>query len=898
MSRSSVVQIPLNASLSADSTEWNIQNLEEPQFRSNYQTIHKRALTNMFREDIVENDLYITTEGRKLSYDNGTIIADGRVIANNLDNRGVESTQSSKDEIKMTYYGLYSVRQVNNNTIEVTNPDETITTWTVPETINKFCIIKDLQDDANVAILTNEAIYINDTAWYSEPGWCTAVSQIAGDLVAIDSNGITAITVQGNLFTVGGLLSDYGIVIRNSIPINGNYIGQYNGNWVVTHKPIVLDFFNPGAIQAILDIETNAYVDTPLITPVFPPGGDQVENATVADYKVGPGYVQFVIRYWLNEGGPSLFWYYSIIDDDWKIEDWSITQVISAESIIGSFDEDASANLSIFNTRTLLAEDIYLLWNAGGQFGISYADELGKMGVILTGFGTLNTDSVVDVKTINDKTYITYKDEDNIWNLITISDEVERFKRVSNSLIKVNTLSTNNLLVETAYGISIQQGSLDYNNRWHLKRNSYDMASILVIQYYLNTGFNINFENETNRSLGFVGGTTIFPLRGNIGVEPGDNCTIELLSIEGTALIDVFWVDNVNSQTIPIYRYSTDGNKIVTKPKLIDLPFSELPVGVIALPVPIGAGYDAGAVLEGSTFFGSIYSAPLMTWDNNSYDGYYSSNMLYNSQGIFSLLGSRYSYDGSNIFLIEMNGNFLSDVTAVAPALDYKFLGASPIDAYFYNTYDKSFYIFGSDRRLIFTFELSAIDDVTVSRFSTADNALWAIAGNKILTLKNGTLHDLPNDNGYDNIQLTKQGAWITNKNGATLWTILPRENSTVQPFLLEVNPLGGNGSTILSFNNAVLRLYSDDRNEVTLNVTTSSINTDSKLEVKTQKIIIKPADWDKANTRTIKITPAYSSATAFGFKISSDDKFYITNIEYNVEPSSSKTGVTNRMGV
>jgi len=936
------VPVPITTSIDAASSEFNITDLRTPAFQTNNCPFFQGGLTNFYRNDVEldNSDIIITTEGQLLSYQlnennaNEGFIFNGDNLVATVNAKGVEKYESY-GATDCTYDGQH-VRLLNftNNKVTISSP--TAPSWSVdvPGTILKCCLIK----SSNQALIINQQgsairVYIarnnniffvnilNFNNWYNAAQTGELEATTYGPGFKTSRSPEIFFTIQGNTYNTSGNLYDQGTCWRiasdmtvTSFP--GQLISMYKGEWYVFHKPFSNGTFGAASEWRVaLNLRTVTYDQLLPKTFVMPPGMTTFIRAEVTEFRIAPGFFSMIQRYVMNSNGASLYWYEASNDDGIHQVDLSITQMAvvtpgGSESVLGSFDpgDEMSAHINMFNNRSSIYGNVKLLTNGGVPFGISWAPN-NNMGTNLVGMGMLNIDKPVQVYLQSDGRgmqwdpyTIVYQDENSEWNVITISNRINKhFLRISNHVYKVNTVDTRNLLIENpSKQLILQVGSLDWNNRWNFQRNNYAMTSLIAINYFLNTAFNSSFENTSLRSLSFVGATNQFPLRGFLGITPGNNLTIRLLGAAmNSEYIDIYWTDDQNDNVSPVYKYSEERpGSIQQFPKLDQLPFPENATGILTLPTPLAATYDKTSTIAASFSFGSIYSSVNFSYNGLIYDGYLSSNLLLNNQGIFSVLGTRYSYDGQQISVLELTGNQITDVIPVSYALNYRFLGAGVFEAYFYSLFDKAFYIFKGDRQLQRVAGFENKSEIFMSAFSSYENQLYMITTEEILIWRNGVLYNLPNPYGTDaDIMLSKIGSFFTDYNTAKCWSIFPLNieygTSTDEKFYIKSQTLGADGTTIINIQKISFRLYSPTRNEVKIKLNTTSISSDSVF-TEPKQITIKPAEWDKANSKMIQIVPKVGQALGIGFEIESDNRVQLLSVNYLVETEGTRQSSTS----
>lgn len=943
-------QIPLNSTISTDCTPPNIEKLSNPMFEWNQQIYHKSALSNTYRYRLatpfVYDELFMTSEGIPIFYrDDGTVYAFNKKtnqieLISNVDPRGIESVeQLSSNTLDILYMSTFKyelIKDQNGNLTKVITdlsdgfveqigyPGNTIyNAIFIQETSGEFISFRD-NGTGFVQTRINDVSVIGIDFNNDDAASACAVKFSTYIHLSNQKTGVVDYvleTINNKMFRINTTNNTF-IVIHNAGPLfKGGDSFWYFTHTIPSNRSGLFNVENEWGFGSYILKTTglSTLIDMPAGDLRFPPDGsiDDIVSKEVVCVADSIGRTTFIVCY---------------LADDYKLYqyiDWSPNNPVEISRVDISFYTEKSENSLLFgiddisdydknesdlklstNRRARLFSGFNIIINSNEHTSISFSDDNNNVGSLITAIGSLGDSPYVRIYNTKEdgvtKIILLYKDFRGDQNEIKISTQLtkEKIKKISDGLYKINTLSTNNLIVENGDYIEIQQGSLDWNNRFIIGECFNPDNNTSIKTFIENSGYNALFELTQKRSSSMIIANTqipsyvsnikdfiIFPLC--YVIENNEKKTDEH--------IDFFYVITDDKGTIPLYQFSwySSGNSIIESYK--GIPYPQITDGTLQYPIPITALFGVSTTISNSADLGSGLYTYLFTYENMPYEIYYSGNVSFQPGVYFSIYGQMYMFDGLNIFLINISNNVIISLQQVVYIMGFRFLGSSPFEAFFVSDFDNSIYVYTGSRDLIKALEFSNQGKIIKSVYDPYSSSLMILTDGVVFIFRNNILSTFDdvtfNENKIIGFSVTKMGTFFINNKEAEL--MAPRDQEINNPilskerlkFLLRTELLGESSDEIIGITRIDIKIYNENRTKAKLFITSSTSNSDTKSSDK-QSLEIFPNQLDALNSIGLKIVPKYIKGSGIKIEIQTDD--IISMIDFSITVDiSSRVGVS-----
>jgi hypothetical protein len=672
----------------------------------------------------------------------------------------------------------------------------------------------------------------------------------------------------------------------NIASMNGKYLSHYNDTWVISKEPErsanATAFGSADEWEALFDIVSETWIPVPEKDLYAPTGTPAIVAADIVDVNVIGPLVDYVARYRTNandDDSQSLFYRDRNIDGVFSTanystyfmgtggEDWNY-----ADSILGPYNGDEKYIKQFNNSVILYNNDTHFLrmvviGNAVVSF--SYAVGRNRIGVILIPFGDLQEDYIFGAYFENDKIYLITKNSTGYIRVIRIGQDIpDRIVRMAQYVHRINTLDALNILVERETRITLEHGSLDWNNKFEIENNIQNAGSQDLKTYHVNSGYNPLYEITGLRSSSMFISNTVFTLYGILYNQPVKNgYNIKFINaVLPNAGIDVFFSET----TPPKYRYSIINGRNRFNSWYEDLDF---PAGVIA-PFPIGTKWSMHNELTAVGEMSLGLMAAGLTDSNKTLDLYPFAYQIYFGRDVFVLFGVQYIFDGDHIYLGDEK---------IAMAFGYIFIGSDNQIAYFYNPWDKSIYTYTGSRTLAKSADLSNRADVKTGRYDGFSGEMILLTDEEILKQREGVIMNYRYSPG-DNIIPTKRGPYIKLADGRRV--LHSPINGDADVFEVATEYFGIDGSTVCDYERIDIRLFSPGKKPLKFEAEMQTLNQDTK-ESEKKIIDLKASDWSVDGYKTVKLIPQYKKGTGLSLRLFSEQEIFVAEMVFSYSPAA-----------
>lgn len=917
------MQFPLTAGLFLDNEENSIVPYTNPQFRNNNQPFYRNGLKNLTKRTFSSaDDTYITSNGKTLTIRGNEIFDINGKSLHKFDTLGIQSKTYYPDYIDISIdLGMKMKIENNGNlTIQYLNTDVIINTIT-PSSGSKIVTAFFIK---NAPFIIYGERSLSTTFWY---------------IIGIGS-GNTKQTISPNINT---LFNDpYGVMVGNMIYFlsegtEGLYYFTYDSSRtgytaarskgkylsrVQNYFMVVSDTGFAGLItgQPTADSpEGITWQGKTNVTEVI--DSDQIATA--------PGLISFISYINDSTSGDVVSQQHYFNDKKQNISDLNFYQLqsvllysrVAPESIKRyPFIWNTSIDITpVNNTRGI----VRILYNNSVMQAISYVSNYNeetdgtvgqgicttRVGSLLIPFGSMDSNYPPEVNEADTTDDILFKDQNGVFCIIKIGTPEKRIIKIHDKLYKINTVSLKNIMYEDGDSLTFEFGSLDWNNRLYTNGYEYTNPTVnpILSPMAINSGYNSLYESNgglyhsTSLNSGNINISLYFQssnlnkesvlmscLRGTSG------SWVKNTNINSSYKLDVFFSFN----TVPIYLMSANdtSNDYIIKPELKGTVYPTPDVSNISTPLPLYFTTEDTSNANSLVTVGYNQQAFLQQYKNYPMDNFYFSSILYRNYTSFTILGTyNYVYDGKYIFAMNRQGTITLNLTEVCKAYNYIFLGNSYTEAYFYNRFDKSIYIFAGDRRLSKMLDISNRPEPSTYKFSSSENQMYLMFPNEILIVSPlGQIynHSIP-ANTYDSFIETNDGCWVHGNNDNFLLRLNPLPpivtpsalSEELVEIYFETEYIGIDSQTLIDLQDIIIRLHTDHPyTEKGIAYGVETISSDSK-DVDNKTINIQSSDWDYTGHLNIRIVPKYIRGLGHKLLFSCSTQLQVCSIEWNAIP-------------
>jgi hypothetical protein len=654
----------------------------------------------------------------------------------------------------------------------------------------------------------------------------------------------------------------------------GKYISPFfdgvKEKWVVSKEPVrsatASGYGKPDEWEVLFDISAGAWI--PVTEKVLEINDvPYVPTRTeIADVNIIGPYVDFVIKY-TNETTQAMYFHERMLDSYFRSANYSIGNADNYQkSIVGDFRNDPFRVIQ-FNGSVMLHDHIRMntLLDQAVTFG--YTESPVQAGVILAPYGGLKENTLIDKYTEGEDQYLIYTDSNGAKIVMCLSSKIEnRIERIGQYISKINTVDVKNLMVEYEGNIiQLENGSIDWNNKFEIISNIKDAGVYPLTTYHVNSAYNPNYEITGKRSCSLVADDVVFTLYGELSILTDIGKYGIKLQHNVFNDIDVFW----DTESPAIYKYSANGDTIYEKSALGGIAF---PNGVI-VPFPVGTEWPIQNDIQAIGYMQSNTMGQGLLLENRTMEIYMYNAQVYYGSSSFVLYGIQYVFDGDYIYTAL-------GMERIAMAFGYQFLGCDNSSAYFYSLWDKGVYSFNGARDLQKIINLSNRKEIKSGRYDSYSGEMIITARGEILKIRENIIMNFPAEPGNIIIP-TKKGPYIQLTDGSFIKH--QPQGESIDEFNLETEYLGVDGSTVCDYERMDIRLHSTEKNAVKLEIGVKTINQDTK-ESEARTVNVLARDWSEDGYKTIRITPKYKKGTGAALSIRSLDLIQVVNIEFTYE--------------
>lgn len=513
------------------------------------------------------------------------------------------------------------------------------------------------------------------------------------------------------------------------------------------------------------------------------------------------------------------------------------------------------------------------------------------LGVPLTNVGEWYQFYVPHVRVTASKAQIIYKYGDQFIAIRISASPTRPIQRIDSRTYKINTISPNNVIDVTAK--TLELGSNDYNGRmWYPAASTAGTSHLVAakISGTYSNSIDIGQALTTRAIAGYSTSGSLYPFATLIPY------TSQQRNIGS---VDIYW-DGVYLSTfyalrnVSFYRQGADPSKS-----------GLLYVTDTRLPIALGSVFrERSAITDMETIFTGV-GVIGQTDISFSYDGYEIGNQINGSTYSFTMLGQRYLFDGTWIWLSNFSGPIFSGRDKICPAKGVTFLAASPTEAYFLSTFDSSLYVFDGGRALVkqkrmndIRTSANALEQITDGVYSVIDNTLLLQTASTFIWIRDGIVTQTYKKAAQTGITLydTTAGLQIANNTQKWRYTFyaLTGPASTVVPFTFQSAYFGVTQNLLGVVQAFIFAVQSSDKAATSFTVTIDGFDADGEWH-EDIPFNLTPSDWSPLGLYRARVIPQHTMqiAVSVGFKTSS--RLLLHSIVPEFTPDASATPAASR---
>jgi hypothetical protein len=897
------VKFPLNSQLNCGIHKELVQG--EPAFNENNCPLVESGITNQWRSDLIDANNVVYDGTNRFKFQDGRVNFNGRPVAN-VDSFGIEKqyysneplSYDNKGNVVVPHYDLESVwlSTVDGEILWKQDVTDIVHVLHIPNRDVIFAVASPLR------IADRKALFISESGITE-----IASTQLTNWIFAQDFNSIIVARDWkpiGKWGFANGTPNNvwvYDDVTGIANQLDADYIGFRNGDLIATKKL-------PSAYGMIYWVAINVN-DGQVVTNngLIENNSNNHCNAAYA----GPGF--YAVQYdSTNTNG-----YLVYLNDETytrvQTRGGTLDTIAAGSSALGTFTGDTDVDIRSFSCRVHIDYNVHLLVNQGTQIGLSYVENGSHaLGTTLTGVASMMQEWPTTVNRINVdgtlKTYISYKLEDGRSAVVILSNSIpikDRFIKLSHNLWKINTVSVNNLIVINNGVATMQLGSVDYNGRLLLERTVQSAVTREINANWLGCGFNLNYENSSLRSIGFLAGQT--QINARCILQPKGTEMLHGNSLYTFAPLSASRPTNVQGVTVPIdVYYSNDmatvnnrygggtgiaqyagtflDDSLTMNAKLLGLSLPANVPGVLISPIPITT--TVKTIIDSNPLV-SVEDAFVRLWEANNlfYDGTASTAAIPTDLGkieVFGFQGTTYVYDGNSIWRIlpADSVNIIGEFVYITNLSNSILVGTASTEAFFYNTANKNLYSFSGDRTVSVAIPMHLENTVFTGGWNSHEQMLYYANDEKVFVLDAMVLHSFPHSFGKDvAFKFLDNGTLIysTSTNEGFLRTKYPLTDdellTTREEIHIESALLGTDGQEVVGWENVQFYIHVPNRKSVTIKLSAKAAFEDKTFGEKQRIIEVKSNSLDAGGNTTVQIVPKFTQAIGMAWRFETTDE-------------------------
>lgn len=491
--------------------------------------------------------------------------------------------------------------------------------------------------------------------------------------------------------------------------------------------------------------------------------------------------------------------------------------------------------------------------------------------------------------------------------------------KVADYIYKTNTLTGNNLFIDSKESFYGQRGFIPYNGEEIITLQEMigmyppidDEEADGNDTYYSAVGYNENMTDMKNRGVSYLLPAITIPLATN--GEQVENLTYQLNSNKKEITKPLLYNQFTYKDTIGVdHFYTHSGDNTEIKYQTTKIMESNATGDIVYFGVSTYDNNKTGqvwyitsdvfyypmgiaSIVRGINYLASTidmtddYTVRLYRTQNVTFPVYNPSTEVYRGSTIFTIYGYNYSFDGQSIYYLG-SGDQTSESSFACYALGMQFLANSGTEAYFYSPFEKRLYLFTGSNTLQIADSLSREGNIIDSIYSSCEQILYLLTNNgNIIAKSQGDMAVIENVDTSYHFEGTDSGMILANGFSYKKYRLWQTDETEWLPLEFETEYLGKNDTL---FKNAIVDItfFRFDKNDTVSGKVYCDVMHDNMPKRTYSDFKITSKDWDATALKKIEFTFPNNVGKAFRFGIESDDYISIASFTINLEEVSQNT--------
>lgn len=491
--------------------------------------------------------------------------------------------------------------------------------------------------------------------------------------------------------------------------------------------------------------------------------------------------------------------------------------------------------------------------------------------------------------------------------------------KVADYIYKTNTLTGNNLFIDSKESFYGQRGFIPYNGEEVITlQEMTGMYSPIDDRdtdgndtYYSAAGYNENMTDMKNRGVSYLLPAITVPL--TVNSEQVANFTYQLKSnkkeitkpllynqftYKDTIGVDHFYTHSLDTtsidyQTTKVMESNASGDVVYFGVSTYDNDKTSqvwyITAEVFYYPMGIASIVKGINYLASTIDMTDDYTVRLYRTQNVTFPVYNPGTEVYKGSTIFTIYGYNYSFDGQSIYYLG-SGDQTSESSFACYALGMQFLANSGTEAYFYSPFEKRLYLFTGSNTLQISDSLAREGKVIDSIYSSCEQILYLLTedGN-IIAKSQGDMAVIEKIDTSFHFEGTDTGMILAKGFNYKKYRLYRTDETEWAPLEFETEYLGKNDSL---FKNAIVGItfFRFDKNDTVSGKVYCDVMHDNMPKRIVSPFKITSKDWDATALKKIEFTFPNNVGKAFRFGIESDDYVSIASFTINIDEVSQNT--------
>lgn len=499
-----------------------------------------------------------------------------------------------------------------------------------------------------------------------------------------------------------------------------------------------------------------------------------------------------------------------------------------------------------------------------------------------------------------------------------------KLEKVADYMYKTNTLTGNNLFIDSKESIQGQRGFIAYNGEEILTPDSLvgkrcgidDTDTDGNDNYFTASGYNVNMTDMQKRGVSYV--LPAIQIQLCIDSTQAEDLSYQLIDnkkeLTKSLLYGQFTYKDDPVDHYYTHSYKTTSVEYQTSKKLESMSTGDINTDwfgiatydidkesfvwyttneVYFFPLGIASPLSGINYLSSTADMTDNYTVRLYRTQNVTFPVYNPTTEIYKGSTIFTIYGYNYSFDGQAVYYLG-SGDDTTQSNFACYALGMKFLANSGTEAYFYSPFEKRLYLFTGSNTLQIADSLARFGTIIDSIYSSNEQILYLLTeeGDIIAKSQEDMCRIEQIDTAY-HFEGTDTGMILANGFNFIKYRLYKTDEEEWLPIEYETEYLGKNDSLykVASVDITFFRGDGNNRNNDTVEgFLKFDCMHDNMPKTEKQSFRITTKDWLPTALNKVRFVPKDNVVKAFRFGIESNDYIYIANVCLNIEEVSANT--------